>query len=63
MPYDELVDALANWRVKQGMSTRPATGRYTDTRDDMHQAVPENDFKRDEDSEDLEQYVVEGEED
>ncbi len=70
IPYDELVESLANWRMKQGLSSRPATGggggRYVPEEQEAQGAVPENDFSRPAEGTgelDLEQYVVEGGED
>ena len=45
--YEELVDALANWRTKNGMQSRASrynTPAPEDT--NVHAAVPENDFQR-----------------
>jgi hypothetical protein len=69
IPYDELVESLANWRVKQGMSTRPASGgghyAASASQEEVRGVVPENDFGRQDGTGevDLEQYVVEGGED
>jgi hypothetical protein len=54
IPYDELVESLANWRQKNGMTSRNANGggraqpgRPADESMDTntaHAAVPERDF-------------------
>jgi hypothetical protein len=52
IPYDELVESLANWRSKNGMTTRQVrthTGSATPAPEEdtnLHAAVPENDFER-----------------
>jgi hypothetical protein len=50
IPYDELVETLAQWRAKQGLSSRPASGRSAaptaDERPAYYAAVPETDFQQ-----------------